>query len=183
MSRAWELATAVTALGAAATGGAFLTYSTFTTAGLRRLSDADAMAAMQQINLEAPRSVSFMVLLFVPGLAGLVLAARALLAREPGSLLVLAGVGVYVVGVVGVTVAFNVPRNDTLAALDAATQHDGWRSWLSGWVAGNHVRIVSGLLAAALLVGSLLLPYRADSADRASGSQGSSTGPGPAASW
>lgn len=154
MSGRWEILTIAAGLGAAASGGAFLTYSTLTTAALRHLPDAEAMTAMQQINLAAPRSVSFMALVFAPGVLCLVAGSRALLARHPGSALVLAGACIYLVGVVGMTVVFHVPRNDALATLDAVTQHQDWRGWLASWVMGNHVRTVSGLAAGVLLVWS-----------------------------
>ena len=152
MSGAWRALTAVTALACAASGGALATYSGVTVTALRRLPAAQGMAAMQQVNLAAPRSASLMALLFVPGAASLVLLARAVVDRgapRPG--LVVAGAAVYLLGVVGTTVAFSVPRNAALAGLDAASQHDAWQPWLQAWVRSNHVRTVSGLLAAGLL--------------------------------
>src|SRR3954447_1484384 len=46
-----------TAFGAAVTGGSLFAFSTFVMPGLRRLPADQAVAAMQAINVEAPRSL------------------------------------------------------------------------------------------------------------------------------
>ena len=43
-------------------------------------------------------------------------------------------------------------RNDALAATDGV---DAWRSYLTSWTAGNHVRAAAGLLSAAALVNAV----------------------------
>ena len=151
MSDWWSTLTGLAALASAASGGAFLTYSTFTTRALSRLPDPAGMAAMQQVNLAAPRSPAFMALVFGPGLLAAVLGVRAgTRLHQPGSAYVLAGAVVYLVGVVGMTAAFHVPRNDALAVLDAAKDSGQWQGWLRTWVAGNHVRTLGGLAAGVL---------------------------------
>lgn len=156
MSGAWRAAVALTALGCAGSGGAFLVFSTLTATALRRLPAAQAMAAMQQVNEAAPRSAVFMAVVFGPAVAGLVLAVRALAHRgEPHGALVVVGAVVYVVGVAGMTVVFHVPRNQALAALDPVVYASSWGSWFSSWVAGNHVRVVSAFVAAGLLMAGL----------------------------
>ncbi|MVA74623.1 DUF1772 domain-containing protein [Auraticoccus sp. F435] len=157
MSTLWTVLTALTAVLAAAAGGAFLTFSTFVPAGLDRLPAREAMAAMQGVNVAAPRSASFMVLLFGPAVLGVVLAVQAVLSWQgTSSALLLAGALVHVVGVAGTTVVFSVPRNDRLAAMDPDQDAGAWAGWRRSWVAGNHVRTVSGLLAGALLLAALL---------------------------
>ena len=66
----------------------------------------------------------------------------------------LAGSLLYVFGNVVVTIAFNVPRNDALAAADAESAEGArlWASYLTGWTAWNHVRTATALAAAALLM-------------------------------
>ncbi|SDD33227.1 anthrone oxygenase family protein [Auraticoccus monumenti] len=158
MTTPWVVLTALTALAAAACGGAFLTYSTFTTRALGRLPGPSGLAAMQEVNRAAPRSASFMALVFGPALLGVVLAVRAVLAWQgPASALVIAGALTHLLGVAVVTAAFHVPRNDRLARLDPQTDAGSWPGWLRSWVAGNHVRTVSGLLAGTLLLASLLV--------------------------
>ena len=49
--------------------------------------------------------------------------------------------------------AFNVPRNNVLAALDSEKPESvaAWKDYLSTWTAWNHVRTISTLAAAAAL--------------------------------
>lgn len=158
MTTSWVALTALTALAAAACGGAFLTYSTFTTGALARLPGSAGLAAMQQVNVAAPRSASFMALVFGPALLGVVLAVRAVLDWQgASSALVVAGALTHLLGVAVLTAAYHVPRNERLARLDPESDADRWPEWLSAWVAGNQVRTVAGLLAGALLLASLLI--------------------------
>ena len=56
------------------------------------------------------------------------------------------------------TMALNVPRNDALAAVDAASA-DGatlWPRFVPGWTAWNTVRAVAALAAAAALTIALV---------------------------
>ena len=143
---AFQLGTGMLAL---VSGGAFLAWSTFTSAGLARAEPAAAVAVMRGVNVAAPRSVLFMAVLFLPGLAAAVVAVRAAGEADWGP--VLASV-VYVVGVIGMTVAFHVPRNDALDRAPDAEAVREWPRWLRTWVAGNHVRTLSGVVAGVLLV-------------------------------
>ena len=58
--------TIICAVGTATAAGTFFTFSTFTMAGLKRLTPAHGAAAMQAINKEAPTPL-FMLLLFGTG--------------------------------------------------------------------------------------------------------------------
>jgi uncharacterized membrane protein len=63
----------------------------------------------------------------------------------------LAGAAFYVVGVVGVTIVAHVPRNNTLAKVDALAPgaEDAWRRFLAGWGRWNHVRWITGVASSA----------------------------------
>jgi uncharacterized membrane protein len=66
----------------------------------------------------------------------------------------------YLVGAIGVTFMFNVPRNDALAVVDP-TSADGvtlWAGYLTSWTAWNHVRTAAAFAAAASLTIGLCLP-------------------------
>jgi uncharacterized membrane protein len=72
----------------------------------------------------------------------------------PGAALRILAALLYLVGVVGVTMAFNVPRNNALAALDPQSSPAAsyWTTYLREWTTWNSVRtIASGLAAIALL--------------------------------
>jgi uncharacterized membrane protein len=139
--------TIAAALGCATVGGVFFAFSSFVMGALRRLPPAQGIAAMQSINVVVINPL-FMLLLFGSGAASVVLAAL-----EP-SALVVAGAATYVVGTLGTTMAYNVPRNNALDALDpgAPGAADAWARHVREWTAGNHVRTVAGIAAAALLL-------------------------------
>jgi uncharacterized membrane protein len=70
---------------------------------------------------------------------------------QPGTANLLAGGAIYLLGTVGVTRVFNVPRNDALATVEPASS-DGmtlWAEYLVSWTAWNHVRTAAALIAAA----------------------------------
>lgn len=146
--------TLATGCGAALVGGVFFAFSTFVMQALDSLPAPDGIAAMQAINRAAPNPL-FMTALFGTGAAFVVLAVVAV--RRPGSAAVpLVACALYAVCIV-LTVAYHVPKNDALAAIDphAAGSADFWRDYVSSWTAWNSVRAVTALAAAAALLTSL----------------------------
>ena len=149
--------TLVAALGCGLNAGVFFAFSSFVLKALGRLQPAAGIAAMQAINVAAV-SFAFMFALFGTAALCLVLAAWALAdLGESHAGLLLAGSALYLAGVIGVTVAYNVPRNDALAELEPsspdAARH--WLRYLSQWSAGNHARTAAGLAAAAAFAAAL----------------------------
>ena len=154
MSRGLEATTLATAVGCGLVGGVFFAFSTFVMRGLDRLPPAQGIAAMQSINRTAV-SPLFMAALFGTGAACVGL--MVWVVRAPGDqpvAWVLAGGALYIVGALGVTVARNVPLNDTLAALDphGAGAPAVWSCYLRDWTGWNHVRTIASLGSAALLL-------------------------------
>lgn len=148
------LLTLCTAVGSGVVAGVFFAFSTFVMPALARLPPAQAIAAMQAVNVAAINRW-FMGALFGTAAACLALAVAPLVGgRVPGRWLAVAGAGIYLVGVVVVTAAFNVPRNDALAAVTAGSVEaaGAWSRYLAEWSAWNHVRTVAGVGATALLV-------------------------------
>lgn len=70
-----------------------------------------------------------------------------------GAVLRLGGALVYVVGMFGVTVAFNVPLNNAVARVDPASSQGAefWDRYRARWTAWNHVRTLAALGAAVML--------------------------------
>lgn len=70
---------------------------------------------------------------------------------DPGALYLLIGGALYLVGTILVTIVFNLPRNNALAAVDPASTEGAslWTDYLSKWTAWNHVRAAAALAAAA----------------------------------
>ena len=71
--------------------------------------------------------------------------------HAPGSAYLFAGGLLYLVGTLLVTIVFNVPRNDALAALARSDPNGAslWADYVAGWTAWNHVRTAAALAAAA----------------------------------
>lgn len=67
--------------------------------------------------------------------------------------MVAAGV-LYVLGMFIVTMIFNVPLNNALAAVDPASSEavSVWARYLTVWTTWNHVRTVSSIVACALFI-------------------------------
>jgi uncharacterized membrane protein len=67
---------------------------------------------------------------------------------------VVGGCLLYVLGTIVVTIAFNVPLNNALAAVkpESAEGATLWAAYLSRWTAWNHVRTLAALAAAGMFV-------------------------------
>ncbi len=132
--------TLLAALGSGVVAGIFFAFSSFVMPALARLPPAQGLVAMQSINVTAVTAPFMSVLFGTAGIA-LVTAASALFSRSTPWLLVSGG-ALYVLGVIGVTAVFNVPRNNALATLDPASADAAlqWARYVSGWTAWNHVR-------------------------------------------
>jgi uncharacterized membrane protein len=112
---------------------------------------------MNSINKLALTPV-FMTALFGTALACAVLGVWAVVSwGERPAALVLAGCALYLVGAIVVTRAANVPLNDALMTVDpdSADAASRWSSYLSDWIVWNHVRAVTTLAAAGLLIAAL----------------------------
>jgi uncharacterized membrane protein len=105
----------------------------------------------------------FMTALFATGLASvaLLVAAAADWNGSYGPYLVAAAV-LYVVGCDGVTMVFNVPRNNQLAraAPDSPEGAEIWKRYLREWTAWNTVRTVASLAALVLLMSAIAAAWR-----------------------
>jgi uncharacterized membrane protein len=146
-----------TALGCGIVGGVFFAFSSFVMTALKLLPAAEGMAAMRSINRVAVTPL-FMGALFGTAVACLGVAAVALTGWADGRAgWLLAGSGVYLFGVVAVTAAFNVPRNEALALADpkSAAGDQLWQRYAVEWTAWNHVRTIAGAAASALLIAGL----------------------------
>ncbi len=149
----------VAALGSGLVAGVFFAFSTFVMSGLARLTAPEGIAAMNAINVTAVTPM-FMSLLFGTALVAAVAGVIAMMNwNVAGSAYVVAGALLYLVGVIVVTIAFNVPLNDQLAVVapDSAAGAEFWQRYLSTWVGWNHVRTLAPLASTA----SFILALRA----------------------
>jgi uncharacterized membrane protein len=139
----------VCCLGSGLMAGLFFVFSVCVMRALRSLPPACGIAAMQSINVVIVNPIFLSVFL---GTAALCVPAMILsfVRRDSGDLwATVAGSALYLVGVLFVTMRFNVPLNNALARVspqsgDAAPV---WSHYLSRWTAWNHVRAVAALAA------------------------------------
>jgi uncharacterized membrane protein len=142
------------ALGALLIAGVFFAFSSFIMSGLARLPAGQGIASMNSIN------VTVINPLFMATFLGTALAAAALIVThfsslpDPAAIKIITGALFYLIGAIGVTMIFNVPLNDALAAAGA----EGgalWADYLRTWTMWNHVRCIASLSAGALLFSAL----------------------------
>ncbi len=151
------IATTAAVVSSSAVGGLFCAFSTLVMKGLDRTEPAEAIAAMRGINAEAQANAPFLMLFAGSALLALGVGIAAVVTRsQPGTGYVLAGAALALVAFI-VTMAFNVPLNDLLDAVDpsglsAADALREWRAYLGPWTAWNHVRTAAPLLGSVLLL-------------------------------
>jgi len=150
--------TLLTALGAGVIGGVFYAFSTFVMRALRRRPAAEAVAAMQAINV-AVITPAFLGLFLGGAAASAAIVVRALLRwHTPGSAWLLAGGLLYFAGTFGVTMLFNVPLNNALENIspDAPDAPEQWARYAARWTLWNHVRTAAAIAATAALMLALV---------------------------
>ena len=133
-------------------GGSFFAFSSFVMQSLADLDDEEGARAMQAINVRAVTPL-FMSGLFGTSLACVALIWTALAGDSSGASWLVGGAATYLVGILGVTAVFHVPRNNRLAQIEPSSP-DGqayWRRYRREWATGNHIRTVAGLAAAVLI--------------------------------
>lgn len=138
-------------------------FSTFVMRGLDRTGPVEAITAMRGMNVEANSNPAFLLGYFGGAILALVVGViAAIQLRQPGSWVVLVG-AVFAILAAVITMAFNVPLNNHLDAvnpvgLSAADAAREWQAYFSTWTAWNHARTVTSFVGAALLL--LGLRYR-----------------------
>jgi uncharacterized membrane protein len=138
-------------LGCGLVAGVFFAFSAFVMKALARLPAGEGIAAMQSINVVVLNP--WFMTAFFGSAAACVLALISSLLRwhEPGSAYLLAGSVLYLIGSLLVTIVFNVPRNEALAAVAPTDPNSAklWTGYVASWTAWNHVRTAASLAAAA----------------------------------
>ena len=135
-------------------GGVFFAFSVFIMRALADLPPEQGVAAMQRINVRV--ITPWFLVIFLGAVPLLALAAVMAFrdAASHASVWLLVAFLIYTVGSVGVTMVFNVPRTNRLAALvaDSSEANAYWPGYVKEWLRWNHVRTVSSVLAAAACV-------------------------------
>jgi uncharacterized membrane protein len=145
------------AIGCGLLAGLYFAFSTFIMTAFARIGQAEGIAAMNSINVEIVRS------LFMPFFLGTTLTSAVLAVvgffrwGEAGAMAMLAGGVIYVLGMFIVTMIFNVPLNDALAAVQPSSSEAAsvWARYLSDWTMWNHVRTIASTAAFALFIAAI----------------------------
>ena len=141
------------AIGSGLIGGLFFAFSNFIMRAFDRLPPVQAIAAMQAINVTVLNRVFFLAFFGTAAISAGLCALAVPQLPQPGAQLMLVGALLYPVGSVLVTVVFNVPLNDRLAAVSLSGRDldTSWQDYRRAWTAWNHVRTIASLAAAATL--------------------------------
>jgi len=146
------------ALGAGLIAGTFFAFSTFVMKALARLAPAQGIAAMQSINIVVLNPL-FLGIFMGTAFLSLALIGIAGWFWMRDSLWLVAGGLFYLLGCFLVTITGNVPLNNALAPLPAASPEAAslWRHYLDRWVFLNHVRTLGSLASCAAFITALLI--------------------------
>jgi len=142
------------ALGSGLIAGAFFAFSTFVMTALRRRPAAEAMAAMQAINVAVINPAFLGVFLGTAAMCAVLGVLAVMRWPKPEAGYLLSGAILYFVGSFLVTMLANVPLNNALAKVtpgDTETER-AWTNYLSRWTMWNHVRTAAALTATAAFI-------------------------------
>ena len=140
------------AIGSGLIAGVFFAFSTFVMPALARLQPNQGIAAMQSMIITAINPLFMLVLFGTAVVCIFVIITLLPKWNQPGTAYLLVGSLLYLVGTIGVTIAFNVPLNNALAIGDPSSTESAnlWARYLIDWTFWNHVRTVAALVAAAV---------------------------------
>lgn len=141
----------VSAISSALVAGIFYAFSSFVMPALGRLPGEQGIDAMNAINVTV-YTPSFMILFMGTTLLSVILAVWSLFSIGSLSQLILIASLLYLVGCFGVTMMFNVPLNDQLAAATVESHDALWQRFLRDWTTWNTVRTIGAGLAAVLFI-------------------------------
>lgn len=140
-------------LGSGMIAGLLFVFSNFMMKVLARMSPENGISTMQAINTAIVNPLFLLIFLG----SALACVANVIYCfmhwNQPGISFLLAGSAMYLIGTFGVTIAFNVPLNDTLASIDASNPSSVqvWKDYLAAWTVWNHVRTIAAIIATGLL--------------------------------
>jgi uncharacterized membrane protein len=142
------------AVGCGLMAGLLFAFSNFVMTALSHQPPESAVRTMQAVNIFILNPV-FLVVFLGTAVASLALAAAAMLDRQQAAApWLIAGAALYLIGTIGVTIAFNVPLNDRLAVVSAGSPEAGrfWLTYLTEWVQWNHLRTAAAVMASASFI-------------------------------
>ncbi|MGD9561757.1 MAG: DUF1772 domain-containing protein [Pyrinomonadaceae bacterium] len=144
----------IAALGSGLIAGTFFVFSVAIMGALGRMTASEGMRAMQSINVVILNPLFLGVFLGAGLVSAILFVAGVFRFGQPGWKYLIAGSVLYIVGSILVTIVFNVPMNNTLAAADPASPagQEAWRNYLANWTFWNHVRTIASLASSAAFI-------------------------------
>lgn len=141
----------VAAVGAGLIGGLFFVFSNTIMKALDKLPAGGAIASMQRINEVILNPLFFLAFFGTALICVALLIIYIARLDQPGAVLACSGALLYVLGSIVVTMVWNVPLNNELAAIPASATDLAaqWQAYRVPWTKWNHVRSIASLLAAA----------------------------------
>lgn len=156
------------ALGSTIAGAVYTNFSARVMPRLASLPETEGIRAMQQFNRNAVQA-PFMTVFFGTAVASVwkIVETVTKAERSTGDWLAASGGALYLAGMI-LTIVYNVPRNDALAAVAPGTQEGSriWGMFLDEWTSANTVRAVISLLGAAALGAGTFLNMTGGAAER-----------------
>lgn len=147
--------TVLAAVGSGMLAGLYTIFSIAIMPGLADQQPEAGMRAMQAINVRILNPLFLLLFMGAP-VVGILAAVLGAVRRDDFDAawawwLLVAGAVLVDIGSLVVTMVANVPRNNTLVALDPASPEAeaGWGTYLREWTRWNHVRAVGCVLATA----------------------------------
>jgi uncharacterized membrane protein len=138
----------ICAVSAGIAGGATFAFSNFIMRGFDRLAPVEAARAMQAVNVTAINPL-FMLVLIGTGVAAAGLSVAQRVTTGELNPWLAAGAIIYALGVVLVTMAGNVPLNETLAGVaPESLSASSWTTYARPWTLWNHLRTAAAAVAA-----------------------------------
>ena len=146
------------ALGSGMMAGLFCAFSNFVMRALSRLPPTRAISAMQSINEVIVRPAFLIVFLGTGVACALAFGLGWQHLSKDTLVYVSAGGAIYALGGIAVTIAFNVPLNNRLAAVDPESKGGAnmWQVYLAKWTRWNHVRSIATIFSTILLILAVL---------------------------
>ena len=146
------------ALGSGMMAGLFCAFSNFVMRALSRLPPTRAISAMQSINEVIVRP-AFLTVFLGTSVAGALAFGLGWEHLSKDTLAyVAAGGAIYALGSIAVTIAFNVPLNNRLAAVDPESEEGAkvWQVYLTKWTRWNNIRSIATIVSTILLLLAVL---------------------------
>jgi len=144
MDRVVFIVTIAAGIGSGLIAGTFFVFSVAIMPAFRQLPREQAISAMNRINEVIQNAVFLNVFLGTAVVSAGLAVWSFLNCGPPGTVYLLIGSLLYLIGSFGVTVAFNVPLNNSLAG---SNDPGIWTTYSASWTFWNHVRTIASTLA------------------------------------